>query len=67
MRIVFVSNYCDICNTIIKEITMGLIYKHKFIVGSITYVKIKFDLYKVFDCEDNYLGLANGVGLPVFV
>lgn len=31
-----------------------------------TYVQVKFDLYKVFDCENNYLGLASGVGQSVF-
>lgn len=41
-------------------------YKHIFIVGTTTYIKVKFDLYKVLDCENNYLGLASGIGLPVF-
>jgi hypothetical protein len=41
-------------------------HKIKIAVGSITYVKIKVDLYKVYDCENNYLGLASDVGQPIF-
>ena len=50
----------------IKNKIMKATYKHIFIVGTTTYIKVKSDLYKVFDCDNNYLGLANGVGYPVF-
>lgn len=40
--------------------------KIKTIIGSMTYIQIKFGLYKVFDCENNYIGLASDVGQPIF-
>ena len=40
--------------------------KIKKIVGSMTYIQIKFDLYKVFDCQNNYVGLASGIGQSIF-
>ena len=40
--------------------------KIKTIIGSMTYVQIKFDLYKVFDCKNNYVGLASDIGQPIF-
>jgi hypothetical protein len=41
-------------------------YKIKIAVGTMTYIKVKMDIYKVFDCENNYVGIANGVGQPIF-
>ena len=41
-------------------------HKIKHIVGSMTYIQIKFDLYKVFDCENKYVGLASNIGQPIF-
>lgn len=41
-------------------------HKYKIKVGSMTYIKVKFDLYKVFDCENNYVGLASGIGQSIF-
>ena len=41
-------------------------HKIKTIIGSMTYIQIKFDLYKVFDCENNYVGLSSGIGQSVF-
>lgn len=45
---------------------MDRLHKVKVSVGSMIYVQVKYDLYKVFDCQNNYVGLASGVGEKIF-
>jgi hypothetical protein len=45
---------------------MGTTHKIRVAVGSMIYVKVRFDLYKVFDCCNNYVGMARGVGENIF-
>jgi hypothetical protein len=46
--------------------TMRRLHKVRVAVGSMIYVQIKHDLFKVFDCQNNYVGLANGIGEKIF-
>jgi hypothetical protein len=38
----------------------------KYAVGSMTYIQIKFDLFRVYDAQGFYCGLANSVGGLIF-
>jgi hypothetical protein len=38
----------------------------KYAIGSMTYIQIKFDLYRVYDSQGGYCGLASSVGGRVF-
>ena len=42
-------------------------YQIKIAVGKLLYIQIKSDLYKVFDEDNNYMGLAYEPGQSVFV
>lgn len=41
-------------------------HKIKIVSGSKIYIQIKFDLFKVFDKNNNYLGLTSKVGETIF-
>jgi hypothetical protein len=45
---------------------MGTRHKVRVAVGSMIYVQVKFDLYKVFDVYNNYIGMASGIGEKIF-
>lgn len=45
---------------------MGTRHKVRVVVGTMIYVQIKFDLYKVFDVHNNYVGMASGIGEKIF-
>jgi hypothetical protein len=38
----------------------------KYAVGSMTYIQIKFDLFRVYDAQGFYCGLASSVGGLIF-
>ena len=42
-------------------------YQIKIAVGKLLYIQIKSGLYKVFDEDNNYMGLAYEPGQSVFV
>ena len=37
---------------------MKITYKHKIIIGSLTFIKIKCDLYEVYDSQGLYCGIT---------
>lgn len=45
---------------------MKATHKIKIAVGTMTYVQVRFGLYKVFDSENKYIGFADGVGEKIF-
>ena len=47
-----------------KSFYMG--HKIKIVSDSKIYIQIKFDLFKVFDKNNNYLGLTSKVGEAIF-
>lgn len=51
------------CSTIIKDMKT---HTKKFAFGSFTYVQVKCDLYRVYDRQGFYCGIANGVGEKIF-
>ena len=45
---------------------MKTTHKIKIAVRALTYVQIRFDLYKVFNSENKHIGFANGIGGELF-
>ena len=41
-------------------------HKIKIVLDSKIYIQIKFDLFEVFDKNNNYLGLTSKVGATIF-
>lgn len=40
---------------------MKITHKHKIIIGSLTFIKIKCDLYEVYDSQGFYCGITSDI------
>lgn len=46
---------------------MKMTHKHKIIIGSLTFIKIKCDLYKVYDSQGLYCGIAYDINGSIII